>query len=812
MGAHAMSDIGFALRQLWRRPGISAIAVLTLAIGIGASTAIFSFVNGVLLQPMPYPGAERIQRLFHVNDAGSRTALSDPDFADLRQRSRSFTQLAQFGAGRVSAAGGDEPTRTMRALVTGDFLDALGTPPVRGRTFDAAELGANGPPAVIISARYWHRHFADDPDITRRTLRIDEREHAIVGVMPAGFNYPLDADLWSPLVPSGTSRTAHNAHAIGRLADGVTPLQARAELSAIAASLRAEHGDDSTLARIDMVDLHEHTVGALRPMLHVLLAAAVLLFLIAWANVANLLLARASVRRQELAVRTAVGAGRLRLARQFGVEAALLTGLGAVLGLLLAAGCIELMLHLHPGSLPRQDGVRIDGAVLAFVFALSLLSIACLSLLVAWRSGRDGFSAMANQRDAGGGLRTLAARSLVVGQVALALVLLVGAGLLARSFSTLLDVDPGFASASRLVMRLSLPETQGSDDAARHLRLHEALLADIRAMPGVERAGVVNLLPIADGRWNGSFIELARRDEVIDMEQFARVARLTGRSGLADYRIASDGYFETLGIPLVEGRLFDDGDHAGSPHVALVSQALARSRWPDASPLGKLIQFGNMDGILEPLVVVGVVGDVRESGLDSESSPTLYANARQRHTRLADLSYVIRTRGDPLALVPQLRQAVAAQAPDLPPAFTTLQEVIDASLAQRRLALVLVGGFGIAALLLALAGVYAAVAFSVSQRTREIGVRMAIGARGASVVGMVVGEGLRLAALGVAFGVIGAALLSRGATGLIHGIGSTDPVTFVLAPLLLLGAAAMAAWVPARRAAAVDPISALRSD
>jgi putative ABC transport system permease protein len=807
-----MNDMWFALRQLLRQPAISAIAILTLGLGIGASTAIFGFVNGVLLQPMPYADAERIHRLFHVNDAGSRTALSDPDFADIRERSRAFSALAQFAAGRVSASGGNEPTRSMRALVSEGFFAAMGTAPALGRAFDGVELAANGPSAVLISERYWQHHFGADPAVTLRTLRIDDREHAIVGVMPAGFAYPLDADLWTPLVATGTSRTAHNSHAVGRLADGVSAAQARAELAQIANALRAEHGSDSTLAEVAVIDLHEHAVGGLRPLLLVLLGAAVLLFLIAWANVASLLLARAAVRQQELALRAAVGAGRLRLARQFVVEASLLVALGAALGLVVAAGCMELILQRSPDSLPRLDTVRIDVAVVGFVAGLSLASVASFGMLVGWWSGRDGFSAAANQRHAGGALRSVVARGLVVGQVMLALVLLVGAGLLLRSFSALLDADPGFASDSRLVMRLALPDAHSTQDMARQLQLHDALLDDIRALPGVERAGMINLLPIADGRWNGSFIELVRPDEVRDFADFERLGRLPGRSGLADYRIASEDYFETMGIPLLQGRLLQAGDHASAAHVAVVSDALARSRWPGADPLGKLIQFGNMDGILEPLVVVGVVGDVRESGLEAEASPALYAHARQRHTRLGEMSYVAHTRGEPLALVAPLRQVVSAHAPELPPAFTTLEDVVDVSLAQRRLAVLLVAGFGAVAMLLALAGVYAAVAFNVSQRRREIGVRMAIGARASGVVAMVVGEGLRLTLAGVVLGMLAALLLSRGAVSLVYGIGNADPLTFALASLLLMAAAALASWIPARRAATVDPVTVLRSD
>lgn len=807
-----MTDLGLSFRQLLRRPGIALTAVLTLALGIGASTAIFAFVNSVLLQPLPHPQPERIVRLFHVNDAGARARPSDPDFADLRERSRSFAALAQFSSGRASVAGGREPSRSIRAWVSEDFFRALGVEPVLGRQFVEDEFQPNGPAAVIVSHRYWQRQLDAAPALAGLTLRVDDREHVVVGVMPPGFEHPAATELWTPLVAAGSSRTAHNSHAIGRLEDGVSLQQARAELAVIAGALRAEHGSESTLAQFAAVSLHDHTVAGIRPMLLVLLGATGLLFLIAWSNVASLMLARASVRRQEFAVRAAVGANKLRLARQFLVETLLLTALGAVLGSLLAAGCIELIRQLQPGDLPRIDAVRMDAVVLAFVALVSLVSTFCLGGLVAWRTGRDGISAQTNQREATGGHRSKVARSLVVGQVALALVLLVGAGLLLRSFALLMAMDPGFRSEATLVMRIALPRGGDVSEAPRHLRFHEELLARIDSLPGVTDVGVINLLPIADGRWNGTFVELTRPDELNDFNDFDKFVRMPGRSGLADYRIASDDYFRTLGIPLRHGRGFDSGIHADSPHVALVSESLAQGRWPGEHAVGKLLHFGNMDGILEPLTVIGVVGDVHESGLDSDSSPTIYAHYRQRTSRLAEMSYVVRTTGDPLALVSSLRQAVTALDPDLPPAFTTMAEVIGDSLAQRRLVLILVCGFGIVALLLALTGVYAAVAFGVSQRTREIGLRMAIGARRDSVVAMIVGEGLRLTAAGIALGLIGALLLSRTATSLVYGVGTADPLTYAVVPLLLLAAAGLAAWIPARKAATIEPVCALGSE
>lgn len=808
---NSMMDFRYALRQFARSPGFAAVAVLTLAVGIGAGVALFSVVHGVLLKPLPYPQPDRIVRLFHLNDAGHAARPSDPDFADLRDRSMSFESMTQFGTGVSSVAGGSQPSRTMHARADAGFFDVIGVSPVLGRRFSVDETARGGPPAVIVSHRYWQRHLNGDPAILGRTLRIDDVEHPVVGVMPEGFDYPAGADLWTPLVPTGTSRTAHNSEAAARLARGVTVEQAEAELTAIAQSIRAMHGDDATIAGVRVLPLHDQLTSGVGPLLWSLLGAAALLFAIAWTNVASLVLARATARERELGVRVALGAGAARLVRQFIAEAALLTAAGGAIGIALAAVAVRAFVAAPPRGIARVDAIGIDATVAAFALTVSVVAALGLGLFGAWRATRTGAAAATRQREAGGRTGRRAASSLVAVQVALALVLVIGAGLLGRSFMQVLAVDPGFRIDDAVAMRIALPSPRAPAEVERQRAFHARLLDELRALPGVEQAGAINLLPVADGRWNGTFVQLTRPDEVTGFEAWIALARTPGRHGNADYRFVSDGYFDAMGIPVLAGRAVETRDAAGAPHVVVVNETFAREHYPDRDPIGQLVHFGNMDGVMEPKRVVGVVGDVRESGLERETEPTMFAALQQRRAA-GQFSFVMRTSGDPLSVIPAARAALASMDPALPAEFMTLDEVMSASLGQRRFVLSLVAAFGAAALALALVGLYGAMTFSVNQRTREIGVRMAVGAPRDRVVAMVVGEGLRVVLIGGAVGVAGALLLGRVAEAFMFGVSRFDPVTFVAAPVLLVAAAALTAWLPARRAARIDPNVTLRAE
>lgn len=810
-------DLRHALRQFGRAPGFAAVAIGTLALGIGATTALFSVVHGVLLRPLPYPEPDRIVRVFEVGSGGTRsTNMSDPNFADLYERSRSFAGLAKFQSWDESVAGGSEPARVVLASVSRDFFQIMGVQPLLGRTFHADEHREGAAPAVLVSEAFWQRYLDGDPDLSGRTLKSGDEVAAVVGVMPRGFAFPDGADIWRPreLLGLTPSRTALNSRVVGRLADGVFLERARADVRGIARRLKTELGDDTWMADAAVVPLHEEMVGRTRPALLLLLGASGFLLLIACANVVSLLLARLTARRGELAVRIALGAGRGRLVRQLLTESLFLSLTGGALGVLVARWGVDLLLGLETGNLPRLAEIRVEGSALVFALAVSVLVAVGLGLVAAWRAIRDGV-----QGTLGGGQRTQtragSARlrgALIVSQVALTLVLLVGAGLLGRSLLRLLAVDPGFRTDGAVVMNLSLPWPEDDAEAIRLGSFHEEVLARLEAIPGVDEVGGVNLLPLASSGWNGTFLVVNHPAEVTDFEGFKNLSKDPERTGEAEFRIASEDYFRAMSIPLLRGRPFDRGDSADAEHVAVISQSLAATQWPDEDPIGKLIQFGNMDGDLTPFRVVGVVGDVRSTSLESEPRPTFYAFYRQRPSRTAGFSFVIQGAPDPSAVISQARSIVRELAPEVPPDFRTLEQLFADSLTEHRFQLLLLGIFGATALLLAVAGIYGVISFHVALRTQEIGVRMALGATGENVIRLVVRRGLLLAALGVTLGLAGALAVTRLMRGLLYGVTATDPITFLVVPLVLVTATVLACTLPAWRAARVDPMTALRSD
>ncbi|CAN5539390.1 ABC transporter permease [soil metagenome] len=814
-----LQDLRYAVRTILRSPGFSVVAVLTLALGIGATTAIFSVISGVLLRPLPYPESERIVQLSQVDTEGRRMSFSDPNFADLQTQSRSFQALAQVGRGGVtSVSGGSEPARVPASWISRDFFAVLGVQPILGRTFLPDEQQEGGSPAVVVSHTFWQRYLGGDPELEGRPLTFEGRVHSVVGVMPPGFAYPVGAELWAPreLYPVLPSRTAHNWMVVGRLRDGVPLEQARQEASGIARELRQQYGQDTWMVDAAVVPLHQQIVGRAQPMLLLLLGASGLLLLIACANLVNLLLARATTRQREIAVRQALGAGRGRLARQFLSEAVVLSLAGGALGLLLAAWGMRLLLALEPGNLPRVGEVQMSWEVLAFGLALSLAVAVTLGLFTALRATRREVRASLaeSQRTHAGGASSRRVRSaLIVSQVALTLLLLVGAGLLARSFLRLLAQDLGFRTERVIAMDLSLPP--GDDEAASaHLtRFHDEVLARLRSIPGIEQAGGANDLPLAGGNYSGgTFIIQNHPAEIASYEDFGRLMSEPARTGGAAYRVASEGYFGAMRIPLVRGRLFEDRDAPDAPHVAVISESLARTRWPDEEPIGKLIQFGNMDGDLRPFTIVGIVGDVREQGVAAEPQPTLYGYYRQRPASTSRFTYVMYGTAEPTAVISSARRIVRELEPDVPPRFRTLEQIFSDSLSDRRFSLLLLGVFGGTALLLAVLGIYGVTAYSVARRTQEIGVRVALGAQRTDVLRMVVGQALALAAAGVGIGLLAALALTRVMRSLLYGVSPMDPLTLAAVPLFLIGLAALAAYLPALRASRVDPMVALRSE
>ena len=809
-------DLRFTFRSLRRSPGFFILTVLTLALGIGATTAIFSVVNGVLLRSLPYPDAERIVRVFQVGEQGGRGQVSDPNFEDWKARTRSFEALAQMtSVGTVSVTGASEPLRARSSVVSKEFFAALGVRPILGREFVAEEQAVGGPPAVVVSEGFWRRYLNADPSaVGRVVLTFDGRSHALVGVMPRSVDYPIGADIWAPreLIERNPHRTGHNWQVIGRLREGVTLGQAQAEMSMISRQLKAELGNETAMFDAALVPLREQIAGHMRPPLMLLIGASGLLLLIACANVVNLLLARMAARQGELALRMALGAGHGRLTRQVLTESFVLSTVAGLVGIVLATIGLRVLLALEPGNLPRASEIGLSWPVLAFAIGISLLTALATGLLTALRGMRPALRDMLAQSHPShaGGRSTQAVRStLVVGQIALTLVLLVGAGLLARSFVRVLNVDPGFRTDGAIVLDVSVP-TDGSPEAShRMVTFYDELSARLRTLPGVSAVGGTNTLPLAGGRArNGTFLIMASADEPLAMDDLRRLSEEPSRVGNAEFRITGPGYFEAMQIPVVRGRVFDDRDAPDAPHVAVISASLANTRWPGEDPIGKVIQFGNMDGDLRPFTIVGIVGDVREGGLAAAPEPTFYGSYRQRPRPASDFNFVIA--GARTGTMAAARQAVRDLAPDVPPRVRTIEEIYSRSIADRRFMLILLGAFGSVALALAALGVYSVISYLVAQRTHELAIRVALGARGGDVVRLVVRQGAVLAAAGIFVGAAAALGMTHLISGLLFGIEPTDPVAFAAVSVVLAVAALVATWIPARRASRVAPMQVLR--
>ena len=810
-----LRGLRLAARQLARNPSFSAVVVLTLALGLGASTLIYSVLDGVLLKPLPYPDADRIVRVFQVNaDGYDRVNLSNPNFEDLKEQTHSFSSFAVFEKITEPVVGGSEAARLEVGHVSREFYGAIGARPLLGRTFVDSEQAPGGPQAVLISYRFWQRYLGGTADFASHSLRVGDRVSAIVGVMPPRFAYPDDVDVWTPLELDRpiSSRSGHNYRGIARLAPGISLDEARADVTAIAHRLKQQYGNDTYMEDTALVPLADYIVGDAKPALLVLGAAVVLLFLVACANVSSMLLARAIAREHETAVRLALGAGAWRLAGQFFGEALLLCAAGGALGVALAWWGLAALSMLHAGTLPRADVIAIDWSSVAFTAVLAVVTAALWSGLLAARATREG-SAVSVKARAAGGRRSAARDVLVAAQTAMAAVLLIGAVLLARSYVRLTAVDPGFRSDDVLLMNIALPTPAKGADAARIGLFHQELIERVRALPGVTAAGGVTAAPLTGGAGNGLFIEQRRPDEIKTFDDFTAIWKGDpGRTGSAEYRVASEGYFAALGVPLLRGRLFGPGDGPGAEHVAVVSRSFVERRWPGEDPLGKLVQFGNMDGDLTPFRIVGVVGDVRDFGLDVRPQPTLYGYYTQRSRAIAWSFWIAMRAPNAEQLIPTAREIVRSLDPDLVPAFKTVAQLESASVAPRRFNFVMVGVFGATALLLALAGIYGAVAFNVAQRTREIGVRVALGAPTQSVVAMVLRKSLAWVAVGVAAGALAAVGAARLVASLLYGVSPHDPLAYVAATTTLLLAALLASWAPALRAARVDPMVALRSE
>jgi len=820
-----IKDLRFGIRSLAKRPTFTAIAVLTLALGIGASTAIFSVVDGVLLKSLPYPDADQIVQLREVNERGARMPFAEPNFVDVRARNHSFQGVAQYNGELTTVTGGSEPVRASTYAVSADFFNVLGVKPLVGRTFAPEESKAGG--VAVVSYGFWQRLLGGKADLTGTSLRVSDQSLNVIGVMPAGFAFPRTAEIWIPreMFPGEISRTAHNWSVVARMRPGITPEQANADVSAIGKQLKQEFGKDMDGVDFAVIPQHEYMVGNVRGALLMIFAAVGFLLLVACANVANLLLAQVTTRQREFSVRAALGATRSRLARQFITENLLLVLIAGALGVLFAFWGVNLLLGLNQQALPRMNEIGVNARAIGFTLGLSVLIAVLLGIVPLLRFSMKDLEA--SLREAASGTLGYAGQHsrnlLVVAQMALTLMLLVGAGLLGKSFYRLLQVDPGFQTESAVAMELSLPNprmdesrykklmesynrlmergeapaenTKFNADEERQRLFQQQVLERLGNTPGVIAAGTINYLPLAGGGPDGNFL----------------VNNNPARQGHAEYRLASAGYFAAMGIPLLRGRTFDATDQVNAPNAAVVSQSFVKKYFSNEEVIGQTIQFGNMDGDLRLLHIVGVVGDVHDYGVDVAVGPTVYGNALQRLPS-STWNVVARAQGEPGSLVPVMRETVRALDSQLPLKFRTLDQVFSSSLDQRRFSLVIFGVFGVVALLLAAMGIYGITAYAVTQRTREIGIRMALGAQIWDVLKMVLRYAMSLVVIGTIVGLVGAYAITRVMSTLLFGVTPTDLATFVFVPLVLLLVALFASFIPALRATKVDPLITLKAE
>lgn len=817
-------DLKYAARGLVKTPGFASLAILTLALGIGATTAIFSVVYGVLLRPLPYPKADRLTAVWEVNPRGTLSRLADPNFDDFRDQNRSFQAMAKYNAWTASVVGPAGPTRTRLSFVTRDFLRVLGVAPAIGRDLGREDARVGAAPVLLASHGYWKERLGASRDLSGLKLRIENRIYAVAGVLPEGFAFPAKTDLWLPaeLDPENTSRTSHNFLAIGRLRDGVSAAQANADVAAIAARIVRETPEQNEylMRSATVVPLQTSLTGRVRSTLAILMGSVGFLLLVACANVANFLLVQASRRGRELAIRHALGAGRARLVRQFVTEALLMTGASSIVAVAVAAGLLRGLLALAPEDLPRLEEIAISLPVLLFAAAVAVLAAVALGVLTAVRATSEGpgEALLEGGRGSAGSRRgQRVARAIVAAQLSLTLALLTGAGLLGRSLLRVLSVDPGFRTDRVISMDVERPDSaESKPEAVAAFRARESqfvsrLIDRLHAVPGVQHVAAVNAVPLEEGGLpDGMFLVVRPEENPRNFEEYSALAKDTARRGNAEFCAATLEYLRALGIPLRAGRFFEARDGFDAPHAAVVSESLARSRWPGQDPIGRTIQFGNMDGDLHLLTIVGIAGDTRESGLEQPPRPTVYVNLLQRPR--SAFSVVMHTEADPGAVIAAARAILHEEAPDVPPRFRTFAQLYSASLGSRRFNLTLVVVFALTALLLAVGGVYGVVAFGVAQRTREIGVRMALGARSGDVLALILRQGMATTLVGVTIGIAGSLVTARAIRSMLFDVQPTDPATFVSVAAALVAVAALACWVPARRATKVDPVVALRSE
>jgi putative ABC transport system permease protein len=794
-------DLRYSFRALLRRPGFTVVAVLTLALGVGASTAIFSVVNGVLLRPLPYPQPEQLVQVWETNTRRGwlGDTVSPQNFEDWQAESRSFEAMSAYEYESFVLAGGDAPERLIGIKASSSFIDVLGVKPALGRGFLPGEDARGARRVVVLSDRLWRRHFGARADALGQAVTLDGEPYTIVGVMPADFSFPSPRlDLWTPAIDITRPRGDHFMEAVARLKPGSTLGEAQGELDVIARRLGDEYPNTNGNSGVRLVPLREELVGQVRPALLVLLGAVLFMLLIACANVANLLLARATARQREIAVRAALGASRLRIIRQLLTESLVLALAGGAVGLLLSAWGVDLIVAASAGTIPRASEIGVDSRAFLFALAVSALTGLLFGLAPALGFSAPDLNSALKEGTKGAGrgrAKSRAQSALVVAEIAVALVLLAGAGLLLKSYALLRRVDPGFRPERVLTARLDLPDSK-YHGPERQAAFYRQALERIESLPGVRAAGVVNDLPLSGSRSGRSFDIEGRKT---DSEPGAMTPQ-------ADYRKVSPGYFRAMGMRLLSGRGFDEHDDADAPGVAVINETCARRFFAGEDPLGHVLIYGEQRVRRE---IVGVVADVKHDSVAAERAPEVYVPFAQ-HPQ-GQMFFAVSTEQDPQALAAPLRKAVLDVDPDLPVYnVLTMQQRIENSVAPQRFNTLLLAVFAGLATLLAAVGVFGVMSFLVAQRTHEIGVRVALGARGADILRLVVGRALRLALAGVALGLPAALALTSLLTRLLYEVKATDPPVFACIALLLVAVALLACIVPARRATKVDPMVALR--
>ena len=802
---HLLQDIRYGIRTLTRQPGFAATAILTLALGIGATTAIFSVVNAVVLRPMPFDAPERIMVVTNANlKTGNRnTTISGPDFFDWRAQNRSFESLSYFtGSGEASVTVNNVSEYTTITRVAPGYFRVFGATALVGRLFTEEEERPVGSQVAVITEAYWRRQFDSDPRVIGSPITFNQRPFTIIGV--TGVRYPGRTDIYYPdfIAPEAQSRTAHNYRGVGRLASGVSVAQAQAQMTAIATGLAQQYPLSNGEKGITVVPLQDVVVGDTRQTLFVLLAAVAFVLLIACANVANLLLARAAARGRELVVRAAVGAGRLRLIRQMLTESAVLAMVAGIGGVIVARWGVQALLALAPPDLPRLDEVTVDFTALGFALLISLAASFIFGLAPAWHVSRVDLADGLRQSGKGSALGVRggwARKAFVVAEIGLAVALVMGAGLLGRSLVALAAVDMGFQDDRLVVLRTTVP-VSGREQFARAIEVYRNTLTELRNMPGVAAAGGVTSLPTLVRSNGGYWIQGGPGPEVLGM-----------KSPQALFTVVTPEYFRTLSVPLVRGRDFNDSDRIDAPFVAIINEQLAKDSFPGVDPIGRTIRAG-LDS-LEPMTIVGIVKDVRTRGPNRPVQAELFFPYEQHQGPATSLNLVIRTDGiDPLAIGATAARQIRGRYPDVPVRIETMEMTMAGATATPRFRTVLLVVFAVVALLLAIAGVYGVMAYTVSQRVPEIGLRVALGASPGDVISLVLREGAVLVVIGLA---VGAALSYAGAqfiSGLLFGVSARDPLVFAAVSVLVAMTALGACLVPGRRALKVDPLLALRAE